>query len=312
MDIPNVFYILQSVIYQLIQFSSNFHHHGHPIYHLLIWSRKLLHDPVAHGAAPHGQDMVKWRKMGCWLVWIMQPEWFLFMEVTIFSTFFWGVSPHGFHLLSRYHSAKRLIRPSMNLHLHWRFIHHSFSHSIFKRVCRKIGYCISNSDGLSTFYRHFPYWNWPWAIVKSCMISIVKPFRSIHHNISQASHTFLGFPMVFIRVSPGLHVFSPWFPMIFAEALGAAGEELQIQVVCQQGSRGPGVSPLFFVGKSREKGGKTRGFYIWNLGKKTVCFFFPLESDRKESDFSYEKSGIRFTKWILPWKLPGIYSLLTS
>ena len=97
MDIPNVFFFYCN---RWFINSSNFHH-------LLIWPRKLLHDPVAHGAAPHGQNMVKWRNMGCWLVWIMQPEWFVFMEVTIFSTFFWGVSPHGFHLLSRYHSAKR-------------------------------------------------------------------------------------------------------------------------------------------------------------------------------------------------------------
>ena len=306
MDIPNVFYILQSVIYQLIQFSSNFHHHGHPIYHLLIWSRKLLHDPVAHGAAPHGQDMVKWRKMGCWLVWIVQPEWFVFMEVTIFSTFFWGVSPHGFHLLSRYHSAKRLIRPSMNLHLHWRFIHHSFSHSIFKWVCRKIGYCISNFDALSTFYRHFPYWNWPF---KSREFLHDLHFQTIHIHSSQhiTSITYIswlsnGFHQSFSRFS---WVF-PCFPMIFAEALGAAGEELQIQVVRQQGRWGPGNSPFF--GKSREKGRTIHGFYYEIWGK--LAWGFPLESVTTVG-FSHQW-GIKVTKWILPSKHVGIYSLLTS
>ena len=93
-----ILYIAMGDLSIFIQLSSNFHHHGHPIYHLLIWPRKLLHDPVAHGAAPHGQDMVKWRNMGCWLVWIMQPEWFVFMEVTIFSKLMRGFTawiPHA-------------------------------------------------------------------------------------------------------------------------------------------------------------------------------------------------------------------------
>ena len=79
------------------------------------------------------------------------------------------------------------------------------------------------------------------------------------------------------------------FPMIFAEALGAAGEELQIQVVRQQGRWGPGVSPLFSW--------EIHGFYYETWGK--MAWGFPLESDRKHG-FSYEKSGIKVTKWILP------------
>ena len=272
MDIPNVFYILQSVIYQLIQFSSNFHHHGHPIYHLLIWSRKLLHDPVAHGAAPHGQDIVKWRKMGCWLVWIMQPEWFVFMEVTIFSTFF-----EGFHRMDSTCSAG-ITLPKDWYVLQWISIFTGvlsiiLSHIRFSNGCRKIGYCISNFDALSTFYRHFPYWNWPF---KSREFLHDLHFQTIHIHSSQhiTSITYIswlsnGFHQSFSRFS---WVF-PCFPMIFAEALGAAGEELQIQVVRQQGRWGPGNSPFFEnlgkkVGQSMDftmkLGEKWRGVFPWN------------------------------------------------
>lgn len=162
-----------------------------------------------------------------------------------------------------------------------------FSHSIFKWVCRKIGYCISNSDGLSTFYRHFPYWNWPWACRK-----FLHDLHTIHIHSSQASHTFQNF-LAFLNGFHPIFPRSSWvFPMIFAadEALGAAGEELQIQVVCQQGRGGPGVLSPLFLENLGKKVGKIHGFYIWNLGKNGV-FFFPWNQIKNSWDFHMKSRG---------------------
>lgn len=209
--------------------------------------------------------------MGCWLVWIMQPEWFLFMEVTIFSTFFWGLSTHGSHLLSRYHSAKRLIRPAMNLHLHWRFIiqnllsHIRFSNGFVEKL--------DTASQILMVYRHFidifPIEIGHGPVVNSSMISI--PFISIHHKHHIHFKISWLSLMVFIRFSPGLHEFSPWFLLQMRRSEQLV-KNFRSKSFANRAAEALAFCHHFFWKISGKRWGKSMDFTYETWGK--MAFFF--------------------------------------